>query len=75
MSNIKINENESTRRHLRKKHNDWSEEKIAAEAKRILEKYVKDNKERLEEEARKNKESFDAVVDRELTSLWLDSLE
>jgi len=37
---------ESTKRHLRKKYKDWSEEKIEVEAKRIIEKYVIDNKDK-----------------------------
>ena len=44
-------ENENTLRYLRKQHKDWSEDKIIAEAKKIWDKYVKDNKLKLEDDA------------------------
>lgn len=42
-------ENESTLKHLRKLHKDWSEEKIKAEAVKIWDQYVENNKEKLSE--------------------------
>jgi len=65
-------ENESTLRHLRKQHKDWTEEQIKIEARRIWDKYVEDNRERLEEEAKKDKEAFEASIDKELLYLGLD---
>ena len=65
--------NESTLRYLRKQHKDWSEDKIKAEAQKIWDKYVEDNKERLELEAKKDKEAFDKSVDMEFLNLWMDN--
>ena len=66
--------NDSTLRYLRKQHKDWSEEMIKAEAQKILDKYVEDNKERLEQEAKKDKAAFDKAVDMEFLNLWMDNL-
>ena len=66
--------NESTLRYLRKQHKDWSEDKIKAEAQKIWDKYVEDNKERLEQEAKKDKAAFDKSVDMEFLNLWMDNL-
>ena len=66
--------NESTLRYLRKQHKDWSEDKIKAKAQKIWDKYVEDNKERLEQEAKKDKEAFDKSVDMEFLNLWMDNL-
>lgn len=71
---MKYSENESVFKHLRKKNKDWSEEKIKAEAKRMWEKYLEDNKEQLEKEERANKDSFNESIDNELRQLWVDSL-
>lgn len=68
-------ENESTLRYLRKKHKDWDEEKIKAEAKKIWDKYIVDNKEKLEEIARENAERFEEALDREFRNLWLDTFD
>lgn len=64
--------NDSTLRHLRKLHKDLSEEEIRIKAKTIWDKYVIDNKERLEKEAKQNKEAFDKSVDLEFMNLWMD---
>ena len=64
--------NESTFRFLRKQHKDWSEDKIKDEAQKIWDKYVEDNKDRLEALEKKNKEAFDKCVDREFTNQLLD---
>lgn len=66
-------ENESTLRFLRKQHKDWSEEMIKAEAEKIWDKYVEDNKERLEQEAKKDKEAFERALDREFLNYLMDS--
>ena len=66
--------NDSTLRYLRKQHKDWSEEMIKAEAQKIWDKYLEDNKERLEQEAKKDKEAFDKAVDMEFLNLWMDNL-
>lgn len=64
--------NDSTLRYLKKLHKDLSEEEIKVKAKLIWDKYVEDNKERLESEARKDKEAFEKSVDSEFISLWMD---
>ena len=56
---------ESILRFLRKQHEDWSEEKIKAEAEKIWNKYVEDNKERLEELERQDKKAFEKSLDKE----------
>lgn len=65
--------NDSTLRYLKKLHKDLSEEEIKLKAKMIWDKYVEDNRERLEEEARKDKEAFEKSVDSEFVSLWMDN--
>ncbi|MEL4454835.1 hypothetical protein [Lutimonas vermicola] len=69
---IKLEINDSTLRYLRKQHKDWSDAKIKEEAQKIFDKYVEDNKERLEEEAKKDKEAFDKSVDMEFTKLLMN---
>ena len=49
-------------------------EDIQAKAEKIWYKYVEDNKERLEQEAKKDKEAFDKSVDMEFLNLWMDNL-
>ena len=66
-------ENESTLRFLRKQHKDWSEEKIKEEAENIWDKYVENNKEKLEQEAKKNKEAFDRSVESEFLNFLMDN--
>jgi hypothetical protein len=68
-------ENESTLRYLRKKHKDWSEEKIKAEAKKIWDKYVEDNKTVLEDKAKLEKKLWEECLDKEFVQLYLDSLD
>lgn len=68
-------EKENIERHLRKKHKDWSEEKIEAEAKEIWHKYFEQNKERLEDQAKENLKKFNESVDREFLNLLMDSHE
>jgi hypothetical protein len=65
-------ENESTLRHLRKQHKDWTEEQIKAEAIKIWDKYIEDNKERLKEEAKKRKEDFEQALDREFMNFLMN---
>jgi 5'-nucleotidase len=62
-------------RYLRKKHKDWSEDKIKEEAKKIWKKYAEDNKEQLEMHAKQDKESFERSLDKEFMNLWLDNQE
>ncbi len=69
---IKFEINHSTLRYLRKQHKDWSDVKIKEEAQKIFDKYVEDHKERLEEEAKKDKEAFDHSVDMEFTKLLMN---
>ena len=64
--------NDSTLKFLKKQYPNWSEEEIKVKAKLIWDKYVEDNKERLEKEATKDKEAFDQSVDSEFVSLWMD---
>ena len=64
--------NESTLRFLRKQHKDWSPVKIKEEAQKILDKYVEDNKERLEKESKENKIAFEESIDWEFTKLLMD---
>ena len=71
---MNYNINDSTLRYLRKQHKDWSPVKIKEEAQKILDKYVEDNKERLELEAKKDKEAFDKSVDMEFLNLLMDNL-
>ena len=68
-------ENEYLFRYLRKKHKDWSEEKVTQEAERMWKKYLEDNKERIEKERFENEKRFNESIEREFTSLWLDSLD
>ena len=65
--------NESTLRYLRKEHKNWSEEKIKAEAQKIWDKYVEDNKDRLEELEKQNREAFDKSVESEFLRLLMDN--
>ena len=58
-------ENESTLRYLRKKHKDWSEDKIKAEAQKIWDKYVEDNKVKLENDAIERQKHWEECLDRD----------
>ena len=66
--------NESTLRYLRKQRKDLSEEEIKIKAKPIWDKYVAANKQRLEKEAKQNKEAFDKSVDLEFMNLLMDDI-
>ena len=65
--------NNSTLRYLRKQHKDWSEENIKVEADKIWNKYIEDNKERLEELEKQDREAFDRSVDQEFIKLWIEN--
>ena len=64
--------NDSTLRHLRKIHKNWSEDKIKVEAEKILNSYIERNKDKLERLQKQNKVNFDKCVDREFTNLSMD---
>ena len=64
--------NDSTLKFLKKQYPNWSEEEIKVKAKLIWDKYTEDNKERLEAEAKKDKDAFEKSVDSEFVSLWMD---
>jgi len=66
---------ESTLRYLRKQHNDWSEEKIKAEAEKIWDKYMEDNKERLEELKKQDKVAFEKSLDQEHWNFIMDNYD
>jgi len=66
-------ENESTLRHLRKQHKNWSEVKIKEEAKKIWDKYVEDNKERLEKQEKKDREAFEKFGESDFLNLLMDN--
>ncbi len=68
-------ENESTLRYLRKQHKDWSEVKIKEEAKKIWDKYVEDNKERLEKQEKKDSEAFEKSLDKEHWNFIMDNYD
>ena len=68
-------ENESTLRHLRKQHKDWSEDKIRKEAEKIWNKYVEDNKERLEKQEKKDREAFEKSLDKENWNFIMDNYD
>jgi transposase len=68
-------ENEYVYRHIRKKHKDWSPEKVKQEAERMWKKYLEDNKERIEKERLENEKRFNESIELEFRSLWLDSLD
>ena len=68
-------ENESTLRYLRKQHKDWSEDKINEEAKKIWDKYVEDNKERLEKQEKKDREAFEKSLDKEHWNFIMDNYD
>ena len=67
------NINDSALRYLRKQHKDWSEDKIKAEGEKIWNKYVEDNKDRLDQEAKKDKEAFDKSVEMEFLNLLAEN--
>lgn len=67
------NINDSTLRYLKKQHKDWSDDKIKAEAKKIWDKYVKDNKEKLEKLEKQDKDAFDKSVESEFLSLLMEN--
>jgi len=66
-------ENNSTLRYLRKQHKGWSEEKIKAEAEKIWDQYVEENKEKLEQGAKQDKEAFEKALNREFLNFLMDS--
>ena len=68
-------ENENTLRYLRKQHKDWSEEKIKEEAKKIWNKYVEDNKEKLEKLEKQDKETFEKSLDQEHWNFIIDNYD
>jgi len=67
--------NDSTLRYLRKQHKDWSEEKIKEEAQKIWNKYVEDNKDRLEELEKQDKEAFEKSLDKEHWNFIMDNYD
>ena len=68
-------ENDSTLRYLRKQHKDWSEEKIKEEAKKIWDKYVEDNKERIEELEKQDREAFEKSLEKEHWNFIMDNYD
>ena len=73
--NMNYIENESTLRYLRKQHKDWSEDKIKEEAQKIWDKYVEDNKERLEKQEKKDREAFEKSLDKEHWNFIMDNYD
>ncbi len=65
-------DNDSTLRFLRKKHKNWSEEQIKAEAERIWSDYAEANKEKLEEDAREREKQYNQSLDSEFRGALLE---
>jgi len=65
-------EKENIERRLRKKHKNWTDDKIQAEALRIWEQYRQINKEQLDKREKSEKEAFEKTIDTEFLNALLD---